>query len=537
MTLALLSTPEEIKQHRKRMNDVLDELLQIVIDASQSEEYRVDGFHISEPLIVLVRLICYDRTLDYILQHAQVDFYEEKEEPTVKFFIDLFLKYYSSVKEDDPMKVLTCTALVNILWSVSLRPQYKEELQSDEELKKLIEQIANGKQDNQPSTYYVPRYIENIQKAAQGVLCNISDLQKESEKLERRNVLDLRALVLNMMSESADSPTDPKQRKPSIMISYSHGDNEVCTQLYNELEKRHEEFDIWIDRKYCKTGYLWGKIADGIADASVVLCILSQKYYESKSCQQEFVYAHDHLKKQVIPVFIEQDKPPGWIAIHTCILKYVRFRQTQPLEGKKLSELMEMIDEYLSLNNRKDDEKKKNVMAHTCPAHYEPPPSATTSTATSNVMKKDSNLELEHIITRPTTTTKPTINLFEKPIRAWKSDDVAQWFQQNRILPELCVLYDFDDGSELLNYYNNISTDEKSNTQYQIYSQAYSQENNGKILLPHQFTRFVTALRKLYIEHDPKSETTATQPIIYTSSKLSQRNYSRIPRRSSLSKA
>ncbi|CAF2919923.1 unnamed protein product, partial [Rotaria sp. Silwood2] len=313
MTLALLSTPEEIKKDRKRMNDVLDQLLQIVVDTSQSKEYTAHGFHISEPLIVLVKLICYDRTLDYILHHAQVDFGEEKEEPIVKFFIDIFLKYYSIVKDDNPMKVPTCTALVNILWSVSLRPQYKEELQSNQELKKLIEKTINDKQDDQPSTYYVPRYIENIQKAAQGILCNISDLSKETDKLERRNILGLRALVLNMMSESADSTTDPKPRKPSIMISYSHGDNEVCTQLYNELAKRHEEFDIWIDRKYCKTGYLWGKIADGIAEASVVLCILSQKYYESKSCQQEFVYAHDHLKKQVIPVFIEQDKPPGWI--------------------------------------------------------------------------------------------------------------------------------------------------------------------------------------------------------------------------------
>ncbi|CAF2900118.1 unnamed protein product [Rotaria sp. Silwood2] len=137
---------------------------------------------------------------------------------------------------------------------------------------------------------------------------------------------------------------------------------------------------------------------------------------------------------------------------------------------------------------------------------------------------------------RPTTTTASAINLFEKPIRAWKSDDLAHWFQQNRILPKLCTLYDFDEGSELLNYYNNISTDEKSNIQYQIYSQAYSQENNGKILLPHQFARFVTALRKLYIEHDLKSKTAAAQPVINSSSKFRTRNSSRIPRRSSLCK-
>ncbi|CAF1586768.1 unnamed protein product [Rotaria sp. Silwood1] len=50
MALALLSTPEELKQNKKGMNTVLDQLLQLVIDAAKSDRYRHDGFHISEPL-------------------------------------------------------------------------------------------------------------------------------------------------------------------------------------------------------------------------------------------------------------------------------------------------------------------------------------------------------------------------------------------------------------------------------------------------------------------------------------------------------
>jgi hypothetical protein len=107
------------------------------------------------------------------------------------------------------------------------------------------------------------------------------------------------------------------------MISYAHSDNDVCTQLYNELVKHNQQFDIWIDWKNSKTGYLWGKIADGIADSSVILCLLSNKYYESKSCQQEFVYAHDHLKKSLIPVYILDDKPPGWLGMsHNGLFSY-----------------------------------------------------------------------------------------------------------------------------------------------------------------------------------------------------------------------
>ncbi|CAF0757122.1 unnamed protein product [Adineta steineri] len=71
MTMALLSTPEQIKNDRRRMNNILDQLLEIIVNASkQSFDYLYRVWHISEPLIVSVRLICYDRTLDYILQHA-----------------------------------------------------------------------------------------------------------------------------------------------------------------------------------------------------------------------------------------------------------------------------------------------------------------------------------------------------------------------------------------------------------------------------------------------------------------------------------
>ena len=102
------------------------------------------------------------------------------------------------------------------------------------------------------------------------------------------------------------------------MISYCHSDSAVCTLLYKELAKYGQQFDIWIDWKSSKTGYVWGKIADGIASSSVILCLLSTKYYESKSCQQEFVYAYDHLKKSVIPVYISDDKPPGWLGRYIC---------------------------------------------------------------------------------------------------------------------------------------------------------------------------------------------------------------------------
>ncbi|UJR07258.1 hypothetical protein I4U23_011546 [Adineta vaga] len=444
MTTALLSTPEQIKTDRKRMNNILDQLLKIIIDASKrSPKYVAKGWHISEPLIVLVRLICYDRTLDYILQHAQV---EIEQNSMVKFFIDIFLQFHKNVEDNDSLKLSTCTALCNILWSISLRQQYKDELEENKQLKNLLEKITNEKIVINP-IHYVPKYMENIQKAAEGILCNMKNDDDQGKDNERLNSI---------------------KKKPSIMISYAHSDNHVCSQLYNELNKYEQNFDIWIDWKNTKTGYLWGKIADGITDANIILCLLSTKYYESKSCQQEFVYAHDHLKKSIIPIFILDDKPPGWLAIHTCMMKYVRFRNIKQLEQEKLKDLIGMIEENLFDNNLKKDQ----YFSHqSLPVHHE-----------------ETYIEYR--------------DLSQEKVQQWNQNDIKQWFQQNKLSIDLWKLYQFENGTQLLNYATSLSNDEKIESQRQIYSEEFNEIFKGKRLLPHQFTTFAYALRKLYSEQN-----------------------------------
>ncbi|CAF1502375.1 unnamed protein product [Adineta ricciae] len=449
MTMALLSTPEQIKNERKRMNNILDQLLEIVNDASKRPPtYMSDGWHISEPSIVLVRLICYERTLDYILQHAQVEF---DADSIVKFFIELFLNFHKQVQQNDPLKLSTLTALCNILWSISLRQQYKDELKENLQLKSLLEEFIHQKTLIDP-THYVPKYMENIQKAAEGILCNINTNE------------------INLSNQQQIS-TLTKDKKPSIMISYAHSDNSICSQIYNELDKYNRQFDIWIDWKNSKTGYLWGKIADGMADANIILCLLSSKYYESKSCQQEFVYAHDHLKKIIIPIFILDDKPPGWIAIHTCIMKYVRFRNVKQLEQEKFKELIEMIKENLfGINLTKDEQSL------TLPVHHDIPV----------ISEKDAHELL--------------VDLSKKPVNQWTKSDIKQWFQENQIPIDLWKLYQFENGSHMLNYAKSLTNDDKIESQREIYSNEFSEVCKGKRLLPHQFTTFAFLLRKLYLE-------------------------------------
>ncbi|CAM4887948.1 unnamed protein product [Rotaria socialis] len=519
MTLALLSTPDQIKNDRKRINHVLDILLEKVVIASQYTSYcDKNGTHISEPLIVLVKLINYDRTLDYILQHSQVDF-DDENTPATRFLIRLFLKFYKDVPDDDSLKETTNAALLNILWSVSLRQQYKRELLEIPEFIKIVKEIANEKISD-TSPHYVPKYIEDIRKAADGIICNISETPNESETLQCRDLSALQTCGMKVNSSPIDSSSDKtlKPSKPSIMISYSHADYDFCTELYKELDKKNEIFDIWIDRKYCTTGNLWERIADGIVNSSVILCLLSQKYYESKSCQQEFFYVFNKLKKNVIPIFIGRSSPPNHMELLMCMSKYVRFNQMHPLEPKSLEELMNMINEFLSLNETKSKSSIKEILS-SFPVHYEVP------TEKNNQPLLRCNMKNTSIIA----TTVSTIDLSQKPIAEWTKNDVSVWFQQNKVLSEICDLYDFEDGNELLMYAYRVSTEEKAKCEYQIYSQAFAQANAGKIMVPHKFTRFVNAVSKLYQENaNAKSLATPTSD----RTKPPIRHISRIPRRS-----
>ena len=64
-------------------------------------------------------------------------------------------------------------------------------------------------------------------------------------------------------------------------------------------------------------------------------------------------------------------------------------------------------------------------------------------------------------------------------------------------------MYEFNDGSELLSYAKILLEDEKA--QYQIYAEEFTKLYVGKTLLPHQFSKFSNALRKLNNEQNKQT--------------------------------
>ncbi|CAF4480313.1 unnamed protein product [Rotaria sp. Silwood2] len=298
MAIALLSTSKQIRSDNKRMNKILNQLLQITIQAAETEDHRGEyRFHVSEPLTVFSKLFVDDHSLEYVLSHAETD-PQLDITSTINLFINLFMKFRNAFTEKNQLEQFTCTALLNILWSISFQDRYKTKLQQNKDFLNAINSLAidNGEKIVDE---YVSRSMESMTKAANGILYNLNEISDG----RKTDIVDCH-LVPNSGGE-----------KPMIMISYAHGNNPFCDKLLVELGKKGNLFGIWIDRNYCSSNEdLWEKIALGIKQSNLILCLLSQDYYNSKSCRKEAIFAIKR-KKSIIPSYIGEPGDCDWLGM------------------------------------------------------------------------------------------------------------------------------------------------------------------------------------------------------------------------------
>ncbi|CAF1688967.1 unnamed protein product, partial [Adineta ricciae] len=186
---------------------------------------------------------------------------------------------------------------------------------------------------------------------------------------------------------------------------------------------------------------LWELIASGIEHADVILCIISDYYFQSKSCRHELIYATDSLQKIIIPVILEDFKPKGWIGIRISGMKYVRFHTIKQLDEEIVTDLLETILSTLP-STKSSDEK------------------------------------ISHLNNQLST-----------------KDEIDKWFLHHHISIQLRDLYDFQTEEEIIEYGKELI--ENYDKHWQIYSNAFMKKFNGEQLLPHEFQRFFQAIQQL----------------------------------------
>ncbi len=94
----------------------------------------------------------------------------------------------------------------------------------------------------------------------------------------------------------------------TVFISYSHADNAAVEPVVAVVEKSGR--DVWIDKRDVQSGDSWaGEIVRGIKAAKGVMVMCSPHAFMSDHIKRE-VYLADRYKKPLLPVFIEDAKPP-----------------------------------------------------------------------------------------------------------------------------------------------------------------------------------------------------------------------------------
>ena len=182
MAVALLSSPEQLRRDNKGVNDLLNKLLQLVMNAFSRPRYRSDGFHISEPLGVLAKMfVVEERTLDYVLCHAETE-PSSNAVSTIGLFIDILLKFSDALKGTDRLEQFTLLAILNVLWSISFQPSYAQELGKNDQFARAIEGFATN-DEHEILEQYKPRSMESVKKATQGILINLKRSSNREQEM------------------------------------------------------------------------------------------------------------------------------------------------------------------------------------------------------------------------------------------------------------------------------------------------------------------------------------------------------------------
>ena len=482
MILSYLIEPKDNREDLKDIKNILDRLLQLIIDAGQADNNKNEGFHVSEPLVVLTKLFVHDDILKYVLNESLVVGLQTKTK--TEFFIYLLFKFRGALASTNDLDQLTLSALVNLLWSISFHPEYTEELKSNSKFLMTIKSLTNN-DGLSWVTQYVPKHMSTIPKAANGILFNLQEanpmrsfkstaIQKIDEDIApmaekshcRRETDSILAPAVKPSESSEKKEAEKTVQQIHVMVSYCHADKDICRQIVEALQKDNH-LHVWVDFIYCHSEDLWEEIAEAIEKADVILFLMSKDYQDSKSCRQEVMYSKDSLKKRFIPIYTKKDfVATGWLGVRIVGPQYIRFGKKSFDETAK--ELIKLIA----------SDKKEELLETT--KETKPPPVILTST--NDVKPNEDNSIPETVI--------PS----KQPVEKWAKKDIHNWFQSNQIQRELADLYNFQHGTDLLLYGECLRPNWQN--EYNEIKERYQQKYN-RVLYRDEFVRFVGAINRL----------------------------------------
>jgi hypothetical protein len=188
----------------------------------------------------------------------------------------------------------------DIIWALSFNQDIQQQLRSNTT---FMTKLA-----------HIPKQCDNgqMRKITHGILWNLeSDHQDRiaEEEIDNEKIFD-------------------------IMISYSHKDEIICRQIYDELIKAG--YRVWIDFDQIH-GNVMDAMAQAIEQSNTILICMSEEYRRSNYCRAEAHYAFQRQLK-IVPILLQEHyQPDGWLLFLVGQLFYVDFTKYE------FSQAMEML--------------------------------------------------------------------------------------------------------------------------------------------------------------------------------------------------
>ncbi|CAF3842821.1 unnamed protein product [Rotaria sordida] len=202
----------------------------------------------------------------------------------------------------------------DILWALSFNSSIQQQLQSNQLFMMKLAQIEHDSSD------------ESMRKIVNGILWNLNSNHEEY------------AVLKNHDNTTFD-----------IMISYSHKDEQICKQLYDELVRAG--YRVWIDFDHMH-GNVMDAMAQAIEQSRIIIICMSEHYRRSNYCRAEAQYAFQRQLKMVPILLQKYYKPDGWLSFLTAQLLYIDFTKHDFSHAIAISSTLSSLEESWTLFKR-----------------------------------------------------------------------------------------------------------------------------------------------------------------------------------------
>ena len=254
------------------------------------------------------------------------------------------------------------------------------------------------------------RDIQRQLRSDPKLMVTLTHLEHDLNSAQMRKITH--GILWNLQSDHEDRTVSEKGGETTfdIMISYSHKDKEICTQLYNELV--NAGYCVWIDFDQMH-GNVMDAMAEAIERSKTILICMSEQYRRSNYCRAEAYYAFQR-QLRIVPVLLEKHyKPDGWLLFLIGQLLYVDFTKYEFSQATEM-----LLKELKAPVTRGGIKNQPNVIS--------------------------SNLPL------PLPTSVSVSPRISDDVQQWSVNDVQDWLMENNLTQISRLLSDFD-GPSLIN--------------------------------------------------------------------------------------